>query len=73
MSALDGRIRTIAREEAEAVLGGEPATAAPARDGEVAELRATVENLSARLEALESVPATTATKRTSRKTAEPSE
>lgn len=70
MSALDGRIRSIAREEAAAALSEGPA--AGTGNSEVAELRATVEDLTARLEALESAPAptATATKRTSRKTAE---
>lgn len=68
MSALDGRIRSIAREEAEAVLGDGPE--AGTRDSDVAELRAKVEALTARLDELESVTAPATAKRTSRKTAE---
>lgn len=74
MSALDGRIRSIAREEAAAVLGDAPPVK-PETGGEVAELRAAVEELTARLDTLESAAAATATapKRASRKTAESAE
>lgn len=73
MSALDGRIRTLAREEAAALLAD--GSAAGTRDSEVAELRAKVEELTARLYALETPAAATspASKRTSRKTAESTE
>jgi hypothetical protein len=76
MSALDGRIRHIAREEAAALLGAGPA-AASTQDagGEVAELRSQVEALGARLDALEAAataPAPAA-KRGARKTAESTE
>lgn len=69
MSALDGRIRTIAREEAAAALDGAPAGAqGPDR---VAELEQQLAELTARVEELEKTPAPVV-KRTARKS-EPTE
>jgi hypothetical protein len=56
MSALDGRIRTIAREEAAAVLADGPAAGAQEAGGDAAQLRAEVEALTIRVEALEKAP-----------------
>jgi len=74
MSALNERIRLLAREEATALLGAGP-TAARAQEGggEVAELRAQVEALTARLDVLEAAAPAPAAKRTGRKTAESTE
>lgn len=68
MSALDARIRRLAREEAESLTGAAPAavqeTSGPDR---VAELEKEVAELRARLEKLENAPRRAAT---ARKTAE---
>jgi hypothetical protein len=64
MSALDARIRRLAREEAEALAGGAPAavleTTGPDR---LTELEKEVADLRARLEKLENAPRRTATAR----------
>jgi hypothetical protein len=59
-SPLDGRIRTLAREEAAALLQGTPVGADPADsdraatlEKEVADLRAIIQRLDARLDAME--------------------
>lgn len=65
MSALDGRIRTLAREEVAAALEGAPAGAeGPDR---MAELEQQLAELTARVEELETTPAPVV-KRTARKT-----
>lgn len=73
-SPLDGRIRTLAREEAAALLGvATPNSAAPDR---VAELQAEVAELRARLDAVEkkatgqTVPEPAAARRTRKATGE---
>lgn len=80
-SPLDGRIRKLAREEVADLFGNGPASAAGAQDagGEVAELRAQIEALASRVEALEKTPSVSeqvkmASRRgTARKTAESTE
>jgi uncharacterized protein YceH (UPF0502 family) len=70
VSALDARIRRLAREEIEA--GGSTAATADSPD-RVAELEKEVAELRTRLEKLEATSSTPAAKRTPRKTAESSE
>lgn len=76
MSALDGRIRALAREEATALLtDGAEVSGMQEAGGEVAELRVQVEALTSRLDALEAAAAAPApaAKRTARKTTDTSE
>jgi hypothetical protein len=74
-SPLDGRIRTLAREEATALLGVGTPTATAGTDPQLAALEKEVAELRSRLDALEKTPAKTVqdaptgTRRT-RKTAE---
>ncbi|MFJ8538195.1 hypothetical protein [Streptomyces sp. NPDC093591] len=56
MSALDARIRRLAREEAAALTGADPDATPAAADTELAQLRQQVEELTARVEALEKAP-----------------
>jgi hypothetical protein len=57
-SPLDGRIRKLAREEVADLLGNGPAPATGAQDAssEVADLRAQIEALASRVDALEKTP-----------------
>lgn len=64
MSALDARIRKLAREEAEALTGAPPATVLETTGPDrVAELEKEVADLRARLEKLENAPRRAATAR----------
>lgn len=85
MSALDGRIRHLAREEAAALLNGTPAAAdaegvdrLTALEQEVVDLRGAVKRAFARLDALDQTPGAAPqeskpVQRRTRKTAETSE